>query len=195
MCYNDNTWFYSFFTAGYDPAMKIKPPAFLIYISAAGRTEGEVDTMKRAEFLDILHEQLSGKMHEGRIAAHLRYYEDYIQSRVRKGEEEEDIIESLGDPRLIAKTLLDTDVPGASDEDETDHYKSYADEYGVHEETSGHSDVRFSHFFQPASVPGKIAAVIVTILIISVVFRLLRLLLPFILILFLAWFVMGKIRR
>ena len=59
--------------------------------------------MYRAEFLDILKTQLSGQMHEGKIAAHLRYYEDYIQSKVRGGTPEEDVIAQLGDPRLIAK--------------------------------------------------------------------------------------------
>ena len=34
--------------------------------------------MNRTEFLDTLRSQLSGQMHEGKVAAHVRYYEDYI---------------------------------------------------------------------------------------------------------------------
>lgn len=36
--------------------------------------------MNRKEFLEILRSQLAGQMQEGKAAAHIRYYEDYIQS-------------------------------------------------------------------------------------------------------------------
>ena len=38
--------------------------------------------MNRKEFLEILRSQLAGQMQEGKAAAHIRYYEDYIQSQV-----------------------------------------------------------------------------------------------------------------
>ena len=62
--------------------------------------------MNRTEFLDTLRSQLSGQMHEGKVAAHVRYYEDYIQSQVRSGRDEQQVLDELGDPRLIARTLL-----------------------------------------------------------------------------------------
>ena len=65
--------------------------------------------MNRNEFLTILRNQLAGQMQEGKAEAHIRYYEDYIQSQVRKGRTEEDVLGELGDPRLIAKTLIETD--------------------------------------------------------------------------------------
>ena len=34
--------------------------------------------MNRKEFLEILRSQLAGQMQEGKAAAHIRYYEDYI---------------------------------------------------------------------------------------------------------------------
>ena len=37
----------------------------------------------------------------------MRYYEDYIQSQVRSGRDEQQVLDELGDPRLIARTLLD----------------------------------------------------------------------------------------
>ena len=78
--------------------------------------------MSRAQFLEILRDQLAGQMHEGKVAAHVRYYEDYIQSQVRGGHSEEEVLAELGDPRLIAKTLLDTD---------TDDGKSSYEEYST----------------------------------------------------------------
>lgn len=59
--------------------------------------------MNRTEFLTILRNQLAGQMQEGKAEAHIRYYEDYIQSQVRKGRTEEDVLGELGDPRLIAE--------------------------------------------------------------------------------------------
>ena len=69
--------------------------------------------MSRREFLEVLRGQLSGQMTQGRAAAHVRYYEDYIQSQVRNGRSESDVLAELGDPRLIAKTLIDTDDSAA----------------------------------------------------------------------------------
>ena len=71
--------------------------------------------MDRTEFIEILKSQLSGQMAEARIDAHVRYYQDYIQSRVRSGQTEQEVLSMLGDPRLIAKTLIDTE-PGSADD-------------------------------------------------------------------------------
>ena len=66
--------------------------------------------MDKSEFLEILREQLSGQMQEGKLAAHVRYYQDYIEEQVRNGRGEADVLAELGDPRLIAKTLMDTNA-------------------------------------------------------------------------------------
>ena len=42
------------------------------------------------------------------------YYDDYIRSERQKGRSESDIMDELGDPRLIARTILDT-TPGAAE--------------------------------------------------------------------------------
>lgn len=86
--------------------------------------------MNRTEFLDTLRSQLSGQMHEGKVAAHVRYYEDYIQSQVRSGRDEQQVLDELGDPRLIARTLLDTDVDnGQLDYEEYSTYSDDSTEY------------------------------------------------------------------
>ena len=35
-------------------------------------------------------------------------YENYIDTEIRKGRREQEVLEELGDPRLIAKTIIDT---------------------------------------------------------------------------------------
>ena len=64
--------------------------------------------MSKTEFLDILYNQLSGQMPEGNVAAHVQYYRNYIEDEQQKGRTETEVLSELGDPRLIARTLLDT---------------------------------------------------------------------------------------
>lgn len=41
------------------------------------------------------------------IQMHITYYNDYIDERVKAGNMEENTVESLGEPRLIAKTIIE----------------------------------------------------------------------------------------
>ena len=66
--------------------------------------------MTKKEFLNILYEQLSDQMPEAKASAHTQYYHDYIQDAIKRGQKEKQVLDSLGDPRLIAKTLIDTDA-------------------------------------------------------------------------------------
>lgn len=87
--------------------------------------------MSRREFLEVLRGQLSGQMTQGRAAAHVRYYEDYIQSQVRNGRSESDVLAELGDPRLIAKTLIDTDDSAAVYDESGYSEESYGADNGT----------------------------------------------------------------
>ena len=49
-------------------------------------------------------------MPEAKASAHTQYYHDYIQDAIKRGQKEKQVLDSLGDPRLIAKTLIDTDA-------------------------------------------------------------------------------------
>ena len=60
--------------------------------------------MNKTEFLDILYNQLSGRMPEGNVAAHVQYYRNYIEDEQQKGRTETDILNELGDPHT-AKEL------------------------------------------------------------------------------------------
>lgn len=61
--------------------------------------------MTKKEFLDILTESLAGNVPASEIEENIRYYKDYIEN----GEEsEEKALEQLGDPHLIARTIIDS---------------------------------------------------------------------------------------
>lgn len=61
--------------------------------------------MTKKEFLDILRENLAGNLPAAEIEENIQYYKDYIEN----GEEsEEKALEILGDPHLIARTVIDS---------------------------------------------------------------------------------------
>ncbi len=64
--------------------------------------------MTKDQFFSSLNEALSGNISPSLINENIRYYEEYIETEKRKGHTEEEVLDELGDPRLIAKTISDT---------------------------------------------------------------------------------------
>lgn len=64
--------------------------------------------MTKQEFLDRLRMSLHGKILPGQVVENLQYYEDYINTEIRKGTAEEEVLAKLGDPRLLARTIVET---------------------------------------------------------------------------------------
>ena len=64
--------------------------------------------MNKQEFVDRLRMALNGRVSPGLVMDNVNYYEDYINTEIRKGRTEEEVLESLGDPRLIARTIIQT---------------------------------------------------------------------------------------
>lgn len=69
--------------------------------------------MNKQEFLEQLRISLNGKVPGNAVAENVSFYEDYINTELRKGKSEEEILEALGDPRLIARTIVETASKGA----------------------------------------------------------------------------------
>lgn len=64
--------------------------------------------MTKQEFMEKLRIALTGKVPGNVVTENLQYYEDYINTEVRKGKSEEEVLAALGDPRLIARTIITT---------------------------------------------------------------------------------------
>ena len=62
--------------------------------------------MTKRDFLNRLEEALLEQMDISEAAPHIRYYQDYIENEVRNGRDEEEVVASLTNPRLIAKNLV-----------------------------------------------------------------------------------------
>jgi len=63
--------------------------------------------MNKKEFLDILREALKGEVTQSNLEQNILYYDQYIGTKSK--EEEEKILQGLGDPRLIAKSIVEAE--------------------------------------------------------------------------------------
>ena len=69
--------------------------------------------MTRQEFISTLGAKLSEEFSTAEVLSQIQYYQGYIDGEMRKGEmrkgkTEEEILDELGDPMLIAKTILES---------------------------------------------------------------------------------------
>lgn len=78
--------------------------------------------MVKQEFLDILKQSLEGEVNPVIIEQNIRYYDQYIGKRSR--DEEQEILDMLGDPRLIAKTIIEAERARS----ETNSYSDFHDD-------------------------------------------------------------------
>lgn len=145
--------------------------------------------MNRSEFLETLRSQLTGQMHEGKVAAHVRYYEDYIQSQVRGGRSEQEVLAELGDPRLIARTLLDTD-PDTGQEN-YEEYSTYSDGDVDRQQSAG----KHVHVWRFDTWYSKALGILILLIILFIAFHILTAVLPFFIMLALVLLVISTIRN
>lgn len=102
--------------------------------------------MDRQEFLSRLRACLSGRIAPALVEENIHYYEDYINTRIRLGESERSVLEALGDPRFIARSIVDADSVRTG---KTEANREYFDDRN---ESSGRRG-RIRRFFQTASLP------------------------------------------
>lgn len=94
--------------------------------------------MGKLEFLQGLKSELEGRVSHSIIQENLKYYDSYITDEVSKGYPEEEVIENLGGPRIIARTIVDA---AFDTEDRPDGFDSYGPGPGEggREKSGGHA--------------------------------------------------------
>lgn len=74
--------------------------------------------MTKQEFLEGLRERLLEEGANVLVPENLNYYDSYIEEEKQKGRTEEDVLEELGNPALIARSILEAagyEVDGVPD--------------------------------------------------------------------------------
>lgn len=154
--------------------------------------------MNKKEFLDTLYNQLSGQMPEGSIAAHVQYYRNYIDDAVNQGRTEEEVLNELGDPRLIARTLLDTDSTASGNPQTTERYSEpYTDNsYEYDNSSSDRKKVKNRSFHIDLSTwYGKLAVILIAAVVIILLCTVLSVLIPVMIIFGIVCFIISKLRN
>ena len=138
--------------------------------------------MTRQDFLQELRFALQGQSSQEAVNDNIRYYDNYIMEEVQKGNSEEAVVERLGNPRLIAKTLIDTKKQfGRTEESEyySESYRQAETGKGLH---AGYSqdkgwDIRLGGL-KLNSWYGKLLLAAIAIFIIVIVANVVAFLLP-----------------
>lgn len=156
--------------------------------------------MTEHEFLEILNTQLTGQMPVSDIASHLDYYRNYIEDELKKGRKEEDILSGLGDPRLIARTLLDTRPEASIYSADTEYSDASGAEYFSGSDGrdsgggSGHIKRR-SYHLDLSTWYGKLIVIGIAAAVIFLLFIILGLLIPVAVVVFLVAGLISWFRR
>ena len=89
--------------------------------------------MNKEEFLRTLGAALSGEVPQHIIQENIRYYDNYISGELAKGRSEDEVMDELGGPRLIARTIIDAAEAGGEaigDEDVSGENSGFNQTYG-----------------------------------------------------------------
>ena len=159
--------------------------------------------MSKEEYLRGLEEALKGEVPGSVIRDNLNYYNSYLSQEISKGRTMEDIIIEIGEPRIVARTIIDSCEAAGETEDG----------YGSYEDTgfgdSRYDDGRYSsskrqptgefHYIDLNKWYWKLLAIVLLFLVIFVVFQivggifliLMRFAGPILLAVLLIWFIRG----
>ena len=64
--------------------------------------------MNRHEFLKQLEHALEAEMNPAKVREHVDYYRSYIAEEVKNGKSEKEVMNLLGDPWVIARSIIDS---------------------------------------------------------------------------------------
>ena len=85
--------------------------------------------MNRHEFINGLKAALENELNSNKVLENVNYYNDYINNEIRNGRNEADVIAELGDPWVIAKTIIDSEGAGSANYEEYSYVSPEQDSY------------------------------------------------------------------
>lgn len=81
--------------------------------------------MSKDEFLKGLESALAGEVPASVIRENINYYNSYISQEMAKGRTVDEVVQDIGEPRIVARTIIDSCE--AAGETAGDGYGSYED--------------------------------------------------------------------
>ena len=62
--------------------------------------------MNKTEYVQIIEKALVGNISPQEVQETVAYYRDYIDMEIRKGRSEQEVLDQLGNPRLLVKSII-----------------------------------------------------------------------------------------
>lgn len=137
--------------------------------------------MNRSEFLHKLQEALENDLDGSVVKENVSYYDNYIRNEIRNGKTEKEVMDMLGDPWIIARTIIGSYENGQSFgsysyTEEPDHIRY--EEEGRKQKTGN----PYLHFFGIDTWWKKLCfflgIIVAVVLLLAVITGVIRLLLP-----------------
>ena len=149
--------------------------------------------MSKREFLEVLRETLASELPQNVVNGHVQYYDQYISDEIKKGASEAEVTGRLGDPRLIARTILETSGASGTGHQEGHGSQSSYNQTSYSQSGSENSGSGFHHNNPTVHLAlGILIVVGVIALIISIVSALLPVVLPIVAVLILLSFLRRR---
>lgn len=144
--------------------------------------------MTKSEFIGTLRLKLTGEVSASELENTIRYYDEYISEAISGGKTEEQVLEELGSPLLIARTIIDTST--GKDENAGYTQKKYYSEQKESEDPG-----KGFYRFDVNTWKGKAIVILSIVVILFLVFTILRVLIPVLVPLLLIWFLVTMLRN
>lgn len=116
--------------------------------------------MNQEIFIRDFQEALAGKVPERVIHENTEYYRNYIRTQISQGMTEVEVLQSLGDPRLLAKTVVESQKFLSEGQSSYSEYQRSTEQRNVYSEERKELKVR--------QVPGWLIAVIIILIILAI---------------------------
>ncbi|MFG6369300.1 MAG: DUF1700 domain-containing protein [Lachnospiraceae bacterium] len=149
--------------------------------------------MNCEEFLRQFHDALEGKVSESLIQENINYYRSYIDSQTATGRSESDVLYSLGDPRLLAKTIEESRKFASESRSGAD-YRNFSSSH-TYTENDRYTDDNGEKLNRIPRWLITCIVVVVVLLILSGIFRMFVFLAPYIIVCILTIFLFRAVRN
>lgn len=120
--------------------------------------------MDKNEFIERLQRTLAGGLGSSQVADNVRFYREYIETEIRKGKTEEEVLAGLGDPRLLAKSIIEANKHAGESYGSN---REFDDEVTDDVAAKGYNGSR--KFEGRVMLPGWLTMVIITVVVILII--------------------------
>ncbi len=142
----------------------------------------EKNDMRQEEFLKIFQEALTGKVSDRIIQENINYYRVYINGEVTRGKTEEEVLQALGDPRLLAKTIEESNKFANGDESYTSENDGWSFQGNRARQDSQSQSTNVRKKFKMQGWLTLIITAVILIMVVSLVFSVISFFAPVILV-------------